>query len=64
MDNNQLETISDDMLDQVSGGGIISSTIELADNLVTGAVEAAGSVIGGGFSFLGGLFSRIGGWFR
>lgn len=63
MNNNHLETVSDDMLDQVSGGGLLSNTIAFADDVIDGAVGAASDVIGGGLSFLGSVFTRLGGFF-
>lgn len=64
MNNAKLETISEEMLDSVSGGGRghghhgIGSLI---GGVVDGALHVVGHVVGAGLSAVGGLLSGLGG---
>jgi hypothetical protein len=60
MQNDKLETISEEMLDSVSGGhrrGIGA----VVGGVIDGVLDVAGHIVGGGLSALGGLLSGLGG---
>jgi bacteriocin-like protein len=56
----KFETISEDMLDSVSGGGRGRGGFSLG-GLIDGALDLVGDVAGGALRGLGGLLSGLGG---
>jgi bacteriocin-like protein len=58
----KFETISEDMLDSVSGGGR-GHRGHSVGGIIDGALGFAGDVVGGALRGLGGLLSGLGGLF-
>lgn len=64
MQNDKLETIAEEMLDGVSGGGRGRGHHHASiGGIIDGALGFVGHVVGGGLSLVGGLLSGLGGLF-
>ena len=58
----KFETISEDLLDSVSGGGRGRRGVSVG-GIIDGVLDFAGDVVGGALRGLGGLLSGLGGLF-
>jgi hypothetical protein len=61
MNNENLATIKEEMLDAVSGGGGGSYGHSSHGGIIGGALGLVGGVIGGALGLVGGLLSGLGG---